>query len=152
VPSSATDLYEVVLDVHCFPSWAPGVGRVEVLEGYGEPEMISEWEICCLGMRRKFLSVLEEARSPALLRWSYDGVLRGWGQCEIRNLGDSALAVFRSRLWAKEPALEKLMGMRATRDAATSHLKRCLTKLGRKVSGEGARVRVGPVETGRMAA
>jgi ribosome-associated toxin RatA of RatAB toxin-antitoxin module len=68
VPSSATDLYEVVLDVHSFPRWAPGVRRVEVLEGYGEPGMLSEWEICCLGMRRKFLSVLEEARSPALLR------------------------------------------------------------------------------------
>ena len=42
VPSPPHDLYDVVLDVRNFPTWAPGVRRVEVLEGYGEPGMDSE--------------------------------------------------------------------------------------------------------------
>jgi ribosome-associated toxin RatA of RatAB toxin-antitoxin module len=79
VPSPPHDLYEVMLDVRNFPTWAPGVRRVEVLEGYGQPGMVSEWEICFLGLKRCFLSVLEEAESPALLRWTYDGLVGGWG-------------------------------------------------------------------------
>src|ERR671929_1439671 len=96
VPSPAHDLYEVVLDVRNFPRWAPGVRRVEVLEGYGGPGMVSEWEICFLGLKRKFLSVLEEAESPAYLRWAYDGLVSGWGQCVIGQQGESAHAVFQT--------------------------------------------------------
>jgi hypothetical protein len=111
VPAPAQDLYEVLLDVRNFPRWAPGVRRVKVLEGYGEPGMVSEWEISFLGIKRNVLSVLEEAESPALLRWSYDGLVCGWGQCVIRDQGDSTLAVFQSELWAAEPHLKKLMRM-----------------------------------------
>ena len=146
VPSPAHDLYEVMLDVRNFPTWAPGVRHVEVLEGYGEPGMVSEWEICILGLKRKVLSVLEEAESPALLRWTYDGLVGGWGQCVIRQQGDSALAVFQTELWATEPHLRKLMRMWPAREAASTHLKRCLAQLGRMVSGESSRVRVGPAD------
>ena len=146
VPSPAHDLYEVMLDVRNFPRWAPGVRRVEVLEGYGEAGMISEWEICFLGLKREFLSVLEEAQSPALLRWTYDGLVEGWGQCVIRQQGDSALAVFQTELWATEPSLKKLMRMWPVREAASTHLKRCLAQVGRMVSGDSGRVRVGPAE------
>jgi len=133
-----------MLDVRNFPAWAPGVRRVVVLEGYGEPGMVSEWEICFLGLKRKFLSVLEEAESPALLRWTYDGLVGGWGQCVIRHQGESALAVFQTELWATEPHLKKLMRMWPAREAASTHLKRCLAQLGRMVSGDGNQVRVGP--------
>jgi hypothetical protein len=149
VPASASDLYKVVLDVHDFPSWAPGVRHVEVLERHGEPGMVSEWEVSCLGLKRKFRSVLEEAESPVFLRWSYEGLVRGWGRCHIREWGDGALAVFETGLLrAQEPSLEKLVGKAAVREAATSHLKRCLARLGRTVaSGEDARrVRAGPAE------
>jgi hypothetical protein len=148
VPSPASALYEVVLDVHNFPRWAPGVRRVEVLEGYGEPGMVSEWEICFLGLKRKFVSVLEKADSPTLLRWRYDGLVHGWGQCVIRDRGESALAVFHTELWAAEPHLKKLMRISPVREAATTHLKRCLTQLGRIVAGEGSRVRVGAASEG----
>jgi hypothetical protein len=144
VPSPAHDLYEVMLDVRNFPTWAPGVRRVEVLEGYGEPGMVSEWEICFLGLKRKFLSVLEEAESPALLRWSYNGLVDGWGECLISQHGESALAVFQTELWATEPHLKKLMQMWPAREAASTHLKRCLARLGRMVSGDGSQIRVGP--------
>jgi hypothetical protein len=146
VPSSAHDLYDVMLDVRNIPTWAPGVRRVEVLEGYGEPGMVSEWEICFLGLKRKFLSVLEEAESPALLRWTYDGLVGGWGQCVIRQHGESALAVFQTELWATEPHLKKLMRRWPAREAASTHLKRCLAQLGRMVSGDGSQVRVGSAE------
>ena len=147
VPSPANDLYEVMLDVRNFPAWAPGVRRVEVLQGYGQPGMVSEWEICFLGLKRKFLSVLEEAESPALLRWSYDGLVGGWGQCVIREQGQSAaLAVFQTELWATEPHLKKLIRMWPAREAASTHLKRCLAQLGRMVSGDGSQVRVGSAE------
>jgi hypothetical protein len=146
VRTPAHDLYEVMLDVRNFPRWAPGVRRVEVLEGYGQPGMVSEWEICFLGLKRKFLSVLEEADSPALLRWSYDGLVGGWGQCAIRHQGESTLAVFQTQLWATEPHLKKLMQMWPAREAASSHLRRCLAQLGRMVSGDGSQVRVGPAE------
>ncbi len=146
VQSPTRGLYEAVLDVRNFPRWAPGVRRVEILEGYGEPGMISEWEICFLGQKRKFLSVLEEAESPALLRWTYDGLVRGWGQCVIRDQGESALAVFQTELQVTEPYLKKLMRMWLVREAASTHLKRCLAQLGRMISGDGSRVRVGPAE------
>jgi hypothetical protein len=146
VPSPAHDLYDVVLDVRNFPTWAPGVRRVEVLEGYGQPGMLSEWEIYFLGLRRKFLSVLQEAESPALLRWTYDGLVGGWGQCVIRQHGVSALAVFETELWATEPHLKKLMRMWPAREATSTHLKRCLAQLGRMVSGDSSQVRVGSVE------
>ena len=146
VPSPAHDLYEVMLDVRNFPAWAPGVRRVEVLQGYGQPGMVSEWEICFLGLKRRFLSVLEEAESPALLRWSYDGLVGGWGQCVIREHGESALAVFQTELWATEPHLKKLIRMWPAREAASTHLKRCLAQLGRMVSGDGSQVRVGSAE------
>ena len=53
VPVPPRELYEVVLDVRNFPSWAPGVRRVEVLKGPVGPGMVSEWEIhvldvCCV--------------------------------------------------------------------------------------------------------
>ena len=146
VPSPAHDLYEVMLDVRNFPRWAPGVSRVEVLEKYGAPGMVSEWEICFLGLKRKFLSVLEEAESPALLRWTYDGLVGGWGHCVISHQGESALAVFQTELCASEPHLNKLMRMSPVREAASTHLRRCLAQLGRMVSGDGSQVRVGPAE------
>jgi len=145
-PAPAHDLYEVVLDVRNFPKWAPGVQRVEVLKGYGEPGMVSEWEICFLGLKRKFLSVLEEAESPALLRWAYDGFVSGRGQCVIEQQGESAHAVFHTELWAAEPYLKKIMQMSLAREAASTHLKRCLAQLGRMASGDASRVRVGPAE------
>jgi ribosome-associated toxin RatA of RatAB toxin-antitoxin module len=145
VPSStARNLYEVVLDVRSFPRWAPGIRRVEVLTKVGEPGMVSEWEVCVLGMKRKVLSVLKEADPPALLRWSYEGLVRGWGQCSIADCGDGALAEFQTEMHSTEPILEKLMLMHAAKSAATSHLKRCLTRLGRTVSGDSARIQVGP--------
>jgi hypothetical protein len=146
VPSPPHDLYEVMLDVRNFPAWAPGVRRVDVLERYGEPGMVSEWEICFLGLKRRFLSILEEAESPAHLRWTYDGLVGGWGQCVIRQHGESALAVFQTELWATEPHLKKLIQMRPAREVASTHLKRCLAQLGRMVSGDGSQVRVGSAE------
>src|SRR5215216_2696386 len=146
VPVPPEWLYEAVLDVRSFPRWASGVRRVEVLEGNGEPGMVSEWEICFLGLKLKLLSVLEEAESRALLRWTYDGLVGGWGRCAIREYGESALAVFQTELWATDPCLKKLMRMRCARQAASTHLKRCHAQLGRMVSRDGSHVRVGPTE------
>lgn len=144
VPASARDLYEVVLDVQNFPRWAPGVRRVEVLEGAGGRGMVSEWEVSFLGVKRNILSVLEEAESPALLRWTYEGAVRGWGRCTIRDRGDGAVAEFRTELRPKEPGLEKLMRMPAVKGVASNHLKRCLARLGHIVLGDSRRVLVGP--------
>ena len=151
VPSSINDLYKVVLNVRGFPSWAPRVQRVEVLEGHQEPGMVSEWEVSFLGLKRTFRSVLEEAEPPTLLRWSYEDLISGWGGCEIRERGEGALAVFETQLWAQEPLLAKLVGNVGVREVATSHLKRCLSRLGRMVVSEddAERVRVGPVEVAR---
>jgi hypothetical protein len=146
VPSTARDLYDIVLDVRSFPRWATGVRRVEVLERVGEPGMISEWEVSVFGLKRKIRSVLEEAESPELLRWTYDGFVHGWGQCVIRDWGDGALAEFRTELRPTEPILGKLMRMPAARSTASGHLKCCLARLGRAVSGDGSRVRVGLTE------
>jgi hypothetical protein len=148
VPCPAQDLYDVMLDVRNFPAWASGVRRVEVIGGHGQPGMVSEWEVCFLGLKRVFLSVLEEAHSPALLRWTYDGLVGGWGQCAIREHGQkSALAVFQTELWATEPYLKKLMQGWPVREAATTHLKRCLAQLGRMVSENSSQVRVGAATT-----
>jgi uncharacterized protein YndB with AHSA1/START domain len=146
VPVPPEKLYEAVLDVSSFPRWAPGVRRVEVLEGAGEPGMVSEWEVSVLGLKRKIRSVLEEAESPGFLCWTYDGLIHGWGQCAIKDWGEGALAEFRTELRPAEPLLEKLIWMPAARSAASGHLKRCLTRLGRVVSGDGSRVRVGLTE------
>jgi hypothetical protein len=146
VPASAWDLYEAVLDVRNFPRWAPGVRRVEVLEGAGEPGMVSEWEVSILGIKKKISSVLEEAEAPALLCWSYDGLVRGWGQCVIEDWGDGALAEFRTELHPTEPILEKLMWMPTMQCAISSHVRRSLARLGQVVSGSGVRVQVDPPE------
>ena len=142
---TARDLYEVVLNVRGFPRWAPGVRRVEVLEGAGGPGMVSEWEVSVLGLRRKISSVLEETEPPTLLRWTYDGVVQGWGECTIRDRGYGVLAEFRTELSPAEPVLEKLMRTSAAKSTAACHLKRSLVRLGRIVSGDG-NVRVGPLE------
>lgn len=148
VPSStARELYEVLLDVHSFPRWAPGVRRVEILANAGEPGMVSEWEVSVFGLKRKILSALEEADSSTFLRWTYDGLILGWGQCIIRDRADGVLAEFRTELHPTEPVLGKLMRMPGARSATSLHLKRCLTRLGRVVSGDEARVRVGPLES-----
>jgi hypothetical protein len=148
VPSSASDLYEVVLDVRGFPNWAPGVRRVEVLEGREGPGMVSEWEVSFLGLKRKFRSVLKEAEPPNLLCWEYEGLVGGWGRCCIREWGEGALALFETQVRVQETALAKLVGKAAVREAATSHLKRCLSRLGRIVvpGNDDRLVRVGPVE------
>ena len=146
VPSPASDLYEVLLDVRNFPSWESSVRRVEVIEGSAGPGMISEWEVSVFGMKRKILSVLEEAESSELLRWTYDGLIRGWGQCAIKDWGDAALAEFRTELHTAEPILGRLMRTSAAKSTASSHLKRCLARLGRVVSGDDPRVRVGPLQ------
>jgi len=147
VPAPARDLYEVVLDVRNFPSWAPGVRCVEVVEGPAGAGMISEWEVSVLGLRRRISSVLVEAEYPTLLRWTYEGLVYGWGECRIRNWDDDgALAEFRTELQPMEPALEKLMRSLPVRNAASVHLKRCLARLGQVVSGNRDRVRVGPLK------
>jgi len=54
--------------------------------------------------------------------------------------------MFQTELWITEPCLKKFMRMPPAREAASTHLKRCLAQLGRMVSGDGSRVRVGPAE------
>jgi hypothetical protein len=137
--------YEVVRDVRGFPGWAPGVRRVEVIEGLGEPGMISEWEISVLGVRRKVSSVLEEAKPPALLRWTYGGPVEGWGECEIKSSGGWTLAEFRTELCPRDARLGRLMRSAPAREAARGHLKRSLARLGRLVTGDGGRFVVGPL-------
>lgn len=137
VPAPPEDLYEAVLDVRGFPQWAPGVRRVEIIEGPVGPGMVSEWEVSVLGKGRKVRSVLEEAEPPGFLRWSYGGPVRGWGECEISALGDGAMAAFATELRPQDPALDKLASIAAARGAATSHLKRCLARLGQTVSETG---------------
>lgn len=142
VPAPARDLYEVVFDVRNFPSWASGVRRVEVVEGPVGPGMVSEWEISVLGLKTKISSVLEEAEDPTFLRWSYDGIVHGWGQCLITDRGDGALAEFTTELCPRESAVERLLRMPVMKSAVTYHLKRCLTRLGQVVCRDGGRVRV----------
>jgi hypothetical protein len=146
VPVSAREIYEVVLDVHNFPRWAPGVRHVEVVKGPPGPGMISEWEVSFFGFKRKISSVLEEAEPPTLLYWTYGGLVRGWGQCVLKDWGDAALAEFRTELHLAEPILERLMRGPAVRNAAALHLKRSLACLGQVISGDDGGARVGPLE------
>jgi ribosome-associated toxin RatA of RatAB toxin-antitoxin module len=145
VPVPARELYEMVLEVRSFPDWAPGVRRVELVEGPLGPGMVSEWEVSVLGLRWRISSTLVEAEAPRLLRWTYEGPIRGWGVCAIKDRGDGTLAEFRTELRAAEPILEKLTGSLPARNAAHTHLKRCLARLGRAVSENGGGVRVGPL-------
>lgn len=144
MPVPARELYEAVLDVRSFPRWAPGVQRVEIKEGPIGPGMVSEWEVYILGLRRRISSVLLEAEEPSLLRWNYEGLVSGRGECAIVGWGHGALAEFRTELQPAEPGLEKLMRTLPFKNAARSHLKRCLTRLGQIVSADG--VRVGPLK------
>lgn len=127
-----------------FPGWAPGVRHVEVLARAGEPGMVSMWEVSIFGLKKKILSVLEEAESSTLLRWTYEGPVWGWGQCAVRDWAGGALAEFRTELHPTEPILQKLMRMPAAKSVASSYVKRSLARLGRVVSGDDTRVRVGP--------
>lgn len=146
VPSvRARDLYEAVLDVRNFPSWAQGVRRVEIVEGPVGQGMVSEWEISFLGSRRKVSSLLVEADDPRFLRWTYEGSISGYGECAIEDLGHGALAEFRTELRPAEPALEKLMQSSPVRNATSRHLKRCLARLGQVISDNVEGVRTGPL-------
>jgi hypothetical protein len=145
VPVPARELYEVVLDVRGFPDWAPGVRRVEVVEGPLGAGMVSEWEISVLGLRRRISSTLIEAEAPRFLLWTYEGSVRGWGECTITNCGSGALAEFKTELRPAEPILEKLTGSLPARTAAYNHLKRCLARLGQLASASDREVRVGPL-------
>ncbi len=145
VPVPARKLYEVVLDVRGFPDWAPGVRRVEVIGGALGQGMVSEWEVSVLGLRRRISSTLLEAEAPRLLRWTYEGPVRGWGECTIRDRGGGALAEFRTELRPAEAILEKLTGSLPARTAAHNHLKSCLLRLGRAVSEDEGAIRVGPL-------
>jgi hypothetical protein len=146
VPAPATRLYETLLDVGSFPSWVPAVRRVEVLEGPPGPGMVSEWEVSLFGIKKKVLSVLEAAESSALLRWTYEGPIRGWGECVLRDRGDGTLASFSTELQVAEPVLERLLRRLPAHSLATGQLKRSLAGLGRIVCGEAdsGRVLVGP--------
>lgn len=144
VPVPPRELYEVVLDVRNFPSWAPGVRRVEVLKGPVGPGMVSEWEIYVLGLRRKVSSVLVHAEDPKFLCWTYEGPVSGYGECAIQDLGHGSLAEFKTEMRPAEPALQGLSRTLPARNAARSHLKRCLARLGQLVAGNGDAVRVGP--------
>ena len=141
----ARDLYEAVLDVRDFPSWARGVRRVEIVEGPVGQGMVSEWEISFLGARRKVSSLLVEADEPRFLRWTYEGSISGYGECAIEDLSYGALAEFRTELRPAELALKKLMQSSPVRSAAYGHLKCCLARLGRAVSGDVEGVRAGPL-------
>ena len=145
-PVPREDLYEVLLDAGSFPRWAPGVRRVEIVEGRAGPGMVSEWEVSVLGMRRKISSVLLAAEPPSLLRWSYEGPIRGWGECSIREQGNGTLVSFVTGLEPEDPGLAILMRATPFQNAARAHLKRCLGKLGQVVSEDDERVRVGPLE------
>ena len=142
-PVPAERLYEAVLDVRSFPAWAPGVRRVEVLAGGGEPGMLSEWEISLLGLRRRVRSVLEEVEAPNYLRWTYDGPVKGWGECFVEHVGDGSLAEFKTALCPADPLLAELARSASVRGAARGHLKRSLVRLGRLVAGDHASVSVG---------
>ena len=145
VPVPAQELYEMVLDVRGFPGWAPGVRRVEVVEGPLGPGMVSEWEVSVLGLRRRISSTLLMAEAPRLLRWTYEGPVQGWGECTIRDRGGGTLAEFKTELRPTEPILEKLTSSLPARTAAYNHLKRCLIRLGQLASENDGEVRVGPL-------
>jgi ribosome-associated toxin RatA of RatAB toxin-antitoxin module len=145
VPVPARELYEVMLDVRGFPGWAPGVRRVEVIERPLAPGMVSEWEVSVFGLSRRISSILLKAEAPRLLLWTYEGPVRGWGECTIRDRGGGALAEFKTELRPAEPILERLMGSLPVRTATYNHLKRCLVRLGQLASENDGEVRVGPL-------
>ncbi|HET7478228.1 MAG TPA: SRPBCC family protein [Rubrobacteraceae bacterium] len=143
-PAAPDAFFETVRDVRSFPDWAPGVRRVEVLEDPGGPGMLSEWEVSFLGLRKKVLSVLEEAERPEFLRWTYDGPVRGWGECAIRERGDGTLAEFRTGIVPADRRLRSVMGSSVAREAAHSQLRRALERLGRLAAPDAGRITVGP--------
>lgn len=145
IPVPASDLYEALLDVRNFPTWAPGVRSVEVLAGPVGPGVVSEWEVSLLGARCKVLSVLEEAEPYERLRWTYEGPVTGYGECVLRDRGDGVLAEFRTEIRPEDAFLRKVMLSSPARSAARGHLKRCLVRLGETVRGDGRPVRVGPL-------
>lgn len=147
-PVAPEDFYGAVLDVRGFPAWAPGVRRVEVLSGEGGAGMLSEWEVSFLGFKKRVLSVLEEAEAPFRLRWTYDGSVEGWGECRIERLGDGAVASFGTAFAPTDPFLASLARGNPARNAARTHLKRSLGRLGRLVAGDDARVSVGTYSVG----
>ncbi len=147
-PVAPEEFYGAVLDVRGFPAWAPGVRRVEVLSGEGGAGMLSEWEVSFLGLKTRVFSVLEETEAPSRLRWTYDGPVEGWGECSIDSVGDGALASFETALAPTDPLLAHLARGSSATNAARGQLKRALSRLGRLVSGDDARVRVGPVNGG----
>jgi hypothetical protein len=144
-PVTPRDLFEAVRDVRRFPEWAVGVRRVEVLNKPGQAGMLSEWEVSFLGIRKKVSSVLEEIEHFEYLRWSYDGPVTGWGECAIKEWADGTLAEFRTGLAPADPRLEGLMHSSLAKNAASGQLRRSLVRLGRRVSGDEGRVRVGPL-------
>ena len=145
VPVPPEEFYMAVLDVRGFPAWAPGVRQVEVLAGEGASGMLSEWEVSFFGFRRKILSVLQEARTPELLRWTYSGPVTGWGECSVHALRDGTLAEFRTALSPADPLLARLARGNATKNAARAHLRRSLHQLGRLVTGDETRALIGPI-------
>ena len=151
-PVAPEDFYAAVLDVRGFPAWAPGVRRVGVLSGEGGAGMLSEWEVSFLGFTKKVRSVLLVAESPSRLRWSYGGPVEGWGGCSIERVGEGTLASFRTALAPADPLLASLARAAAARGAARTHLRRSLSRLGRLVAGDDARVLVGPVVERRQPA
>lgn len=147
-PVAPEDFYEAVLDVRGFPAWAPGVRRVEVLSEEGGAGMLSEWEVSFLGLKRRVLSVLEEAEAPCRLRWTYAGPVEGWGGCHIEPVGEGTLVLFETALSPTDPFLATLARGGPARDAARGQLKRALSRLGRLVAGDDARVSVGTHSVG----
>ena len=145
-PVAPEGFYEAVLDVRGFPAWAPGVRRVEVISGGGGAGMLSEWEVSFFGFGRTVRSVLEETGARSRLRWTYVGPFGGG--CSIENVGGGTLASFRTALAPADPLLASLARGAAARGAARTHLKRALSRLGRLVAGEDARVLVGPTGEG----
>jgi hypothetical protein len=140
-------LYEAVWDVRGFPRWAPGVRRVEVIRGLGEQGMLSEWEVSFLGLRKKIWSVLEEAVPHTFLRWSYDGPITGWGECELRSGGGGwTLAEFRTELELEDAWLRSLVHSASVKEAVQGHLRRGLVRLGGLITGNGERFVVGPLD------
>jgi len=151
-PVAPEAFYEAVLEVRGFPAWAPGVRRVGVLSGEGGAGMLSEWEVSFLGFTKKVYSELLVAESPSRLRWSYGGPVEGWGGCSVEPVGEGTLASFRTALAPADPLLAYLARGAAARGAARTHLRRSLSRLGRLVAGDDARVMVGPVVERRQPA
>ena len=80
------------------------------------------------------------------------GPVEGWGGCSIEPVGEGAPASFRIALVPADPLLAALAQGAAARGTARTHLKRSLSRLGRLVAGEDARVTVGTVVERRQPA